>query len=56
MIVLVVTWNWRVIKVHREQYHTPSDCLKGSEVSPSEAESLMEEVGGVEKGVTQYKY
>lgn len=48
------TWKWGTIKgTDRElNCRSPSSCLKSQEISPPEAESLKEEVGGVEKGGT----
>lgn len=47
------TWKWGTIKADRElNCCSPSSCLKSQETSTSEAESLKEEAGGVEKGGT----
>lgn len=47
------TWKWGTIKADRERNcRSPSSWLKSQEISSSEAESLKEEVGGVEKGGT----
>lgn len=47
------TSKWGIVKADGELHCcSPSSCLKSQETSPSEAESLKEEVGGVEKGGT----